>query len=66
MSESKSASRRSLGSNLIKVAKHRICDEEYVELSELTDDDIICPLFCKSPFSIFTPSHLYLPPGRWQ
>ena len=38
MSESKSASRRSLGSNLTKVAKHRIRDEEYVELPELTDE----------------------------
>ena len=40
MSESKSASRRSLGSNLTKVAKHRIRDEEYVELPELTDETL--------------------------
>ncbi len=33
-----SASRRSLGSNLTKVAKHRIRDEEYVELPDLTDE----------------------------
>ena len=38
MTESKNVSRRALGSNLAKVAKHRIRPEEYDELPELTDE----------------------------
>jgi uncharacterized protein (DUF4415 family) len=37
MTESKRASRRSLGSDLAKVATHVIQPEEYEELPELTD-----------------------------
>ena len=38
MSASKRVSRRSLGSDLKKVAAHVITPEEYEELPELTDD----------------------------
>ena len=38
MTESKRVSRRSLGSDLAKVAVHVIQPEEYDELPELTDD----------------------------
>ena len=38
MTASKSVSRRSLGSDLARVAKHVIQPEEYEELPELTDD----------------------------
>jgi uncharacterized protein (DUF4415 family) len=38
MTESKRASRRSLGSDLAKVAAHVIQPEEYEELPELTDE----------------------------
>ena len=38
MTENKRASRRSLGSDLAKVAAHVIQPEEYEELPELTDD----------------------------
>ncbi|MCZ2291104.1 MAG: BrnA antitoxin family protein [Burkholderiales bacterium] len=38
MKESKRASRRSLGSDLAKVAAHVIQAEEYEELPELTED----------------------------
>ena len=38
MTESKRASRPSLGSDLAKVATHVIQPEEYEELPELTDD----------------------------
>ena len=38
MTESKRASRHSLGSDLAKVAAHVIQPEEYEELPELTDD----------------------------
>ncbi len=38
MSESKHASRRSLGSDLAKVDAHVIQPQEYEELPELTDD----------------------------
>ena len=38
MTASKSALRRSLGSDLARVAKHVIRPEEYEELPELTDD----------------------------
>jgi len=38
MTASKHASRRSLGSDLAKVAAHVIQSEEYDELPELTDD----------------------------
>ena len=40
MTASKHASRRSLGSDLSKVAAHVIQPEEYEELPELTDDMI--------------------------
>ena len=40
MTASKHASRRSLGSDLSKVAVHVIRPEEYEELPELTDDMI--------------------------
>ena len=40
MTASKPASRRSLGSDLSKVAAHVIQPEEYEELPELTDDMI--------------------------
>lgn len=40
MTASKHASRRSLGSDLAKVAAHVIQPEEYEELPELTDDMI--------------------------
>lgn len=38
MTESKHASRRSLGSDLARVASHVIQPEEYEELPELTDE----------------------------
>jgi uncharacterized protein (DUF4415 family) len=38
MTENKRASRRSLGSDLTKVAAHAIQPEEYDELPELTDE----------------------------
>ena len=38
MTASKSVSRRSLGSDLVRVAAHVIQPEEYEELPELTDD----------------------------
>ena len=38
MTENKRVSRRSLGSDLAKVAAHVIQPEEYEELPELTDD----------------------------
>lgn len=38
MTESKGASRRSLGSDLARVATHVIRPEEYEELPELTDE----------------------------
>ncbi|MDE1947385.1 MAG: BrnA antitoxin family protein [Burkholderiales bacterium] len=38
MTESKNASRRSLGSDLAKVAAHVIQADEYDELPELTDE----------------------------
>lgn len=38
MTESKRASRHSLGSDLTRVASHVIQPEEYEELPELTDD----------------------------
>ena len=38
MTASKSVSRRSLGSDLARVAAHVILPEEYEELPELTDD----------------------------
>ena len=42
MTESKSESRRSLGSALAKVAKHRVEPGEYNELPELTDEMLAC------------------------
>ena len=38
MTARKRVSRRSLGSNLAKVAKHKIRAEEYAELPELTEE----------------------------